>query len=347
MHPRLRRVSMAGPALATLILLVSCSGHAGSTTTSAEITTTGPHPATTTAATTSSTTLARDESVTVHLAPFSAMLPGWTEQVFLYGEGEEFLGNSPGGEGLMLGPEYGTQTPDGTWWFLDAANLRIAHFAEDGTYLSQVVMPEDLLVDGQFFQYQMPQALDDGSIAAGSFRGEETMALLRIVDGGVSGVTFDGAVPWVTTDGAYLYGLSIVDGLPNRLDPNNPAAEEVDWFGARDGSRYLVTVNEDEVLVELPDATTPLTRTLQMRFSEDPEVIARAGIEWKPVPTARFSSSSTGRRCRTRRWISEDWSRSAPMGWSVRPSRLRVRSACQTREARPISVSGPAPRPLG
>lgn len=213
------------------------------------------------------------------LSPFSEMEPGWTELVFPYGEGEELLGTSPGGEGLLLGPEYGTQTPDGTWWFLDAANLRIAHFAGDGTFLDAVAVPEDLLVDGQYFQYQMPQALDDGSIAVAGFRSETSMALLRIVDGEASGADFDAVVPWVTTDGEYLYGLDLENAAPHRLDAADPVAEPVDWLLARDGSRYLVTVDEDEVLVELPDAATPTTRTLQLRFSEDPAVAARAGIE--------------------------------------------------------------------
>jgi hypothetical protein len=56
-------------------------------------------------------------------------------------------------------------------------------------------------------------------------------------------------------------------------------AEAVDWFMASDGSRYMVTVIEDEVLVELPDAAVPVTRTLRMRYSEDPEVIARGAVQ--------------------------------------------------------------------
>jgi hypothetical protein len=216
--------------------------------------------------------------VTVLLAPFSQIGPEWSEMVFPYGEGVEFLGTSPGGEGgsVMWGPEYGTQTPDGTWWFLDAANLRIAHFAGEGSYLDQVVLSEDLLVDGQYFQYQMPQALDDGSVAAAGFRTENTMALIRIVDGTASGATFEGEVPWVTTDGNHLYGLGF-DGAAYRLDPANPVTEPVDWLLARDGSRYLASVAGDEVRIELPDAG--VTRTLLMRFSEDPEVSVMGGIE--------------------------------------------------------------------
>jgi hypothetical protein len=247
---------------------------AGVTTTVADPTTTTPGSTTTVAPTTS---LPAEQTVTVLLSPFSEMGPAWSEQIFPYGEGEEFLGTSPGGDGLMLGPEYGTQTADGSWWFLDAASLRVAHFAADGSYLDEVVIPEDLLVDGQYFQYQMPQGLDDGSIAAGGFRSENTMSLLRIADGQATGTTFDGTVPWVTTDGGLLYGFDGEDGAPHSLDPDNPQPAPVQWFLARDGSRYMVTLNDGEMLVEMPDSG--LTRILQMRFSEDPEVVARGGIE--------------------------------------------------------------------
>jgi hypothetical protein len=179
----------------------------------------------------------------------------------------------------MFGPDYGTQTADRTWWFLDAAKQRIAHFAADGTYLDQVLMPEDLLVDGIYFQYQLPQALDDGSVVAIGWREGATTSLLRIKDGTATGSTFGGEVAWVTTDGTYLYGHTVEDNSPYRVDPNDPVAEAVDWFMARDGSRYMVTVIEDEVLVELPDAAVPVTRTLRMRYSEDPEVIARGAVQ--------------------------------------------------------------------
>lgn len=211
------------------------------------------------------------------LAPFSEMGPGWVEQVFSYGETEDTLGTSPGGDNLMLGPEYGTQTPDGTWWFLDAANLRVAHFDADGAYLDQVVLPDDLLVDGQFFQFQMPHGLDDGSVVAAGFRSEDAMALMRVADGVASQTLFAGAIPLQTTDGELLYGFSVEDQLPRALDPGDLVPEVVDFFGARDGSRYMVRVVEDQVLVDLPDAG--VARILQMRFSEDPEVAVRGGIE--------------------------------------------------------------------
>ena len=283
------RVRWAGivASVLTLLLVSACSGQTAPTTTTPQVSTSSTAPdttttvvdTTTTTSVTSTTIPAAEQTVTVALSPFSEMGPGWTEQVFPYGEGEESLGTSPGGEGLMFGPDYGTQTTDGTWWFLDAAKQRIAHFAADGTYLDQVLMPEDLLVDGIYFQYQIPQALNDGSIVAFGWRDGATTSLLRIKDGAATGATFDGAVAWVTTDGEYLYGQTVEDNAPQRLDPNDPVAEPVDWFTAHDGSRYRVTVNEDEILVELPDAAVPLTRTLLMRYSEDPDVVARGAIE--------------------------------------------------------------------
>jgi hypothetical protein len=257
MSPRLPPARALGLVVATLLLLASCSAKVAPSSTTIE---------------------GSEQTVSVLMAPFSEMGPEWTEQIFPYGADEELLGTAPGGEGLILGPEYGVQAPDGTWWFLDAAKQRIAHFADDGTYLDQVSMPEDLLVDGVFFQYQLPHALDDGSIAATGYRGEDAMALLLIADGVASGLTFEGNTPWVLTDGVYLYGLDF-EGGAHRLDPGDPVAEPVDWLVARDGSRFMVTVNADEVLVELPDAPDPLTRTLQMRFSEDPEITASGAIE--------------------------------------------------------------------
>ncbi len=213
------------------------------------------------------------------LQPFGELGGDWSELFLPYGETEDQLGTSPGGDGLMLGPEYGTQTPDGNFSILDVAKQRAAVFSPDGEYLEQVVFPEAVLVDGQYFQYQMPQALDDGSIAIGGFRGETTSALLRIVDGSVSSTTFEGPVSWVTTDGIDLYGLSFEDARPYRLDPDNPPGVEVDWLLTRGQTRYSIVVRGDEIVIELPDAAVPMTTTLQLRYSEDPDVIAHAGIE--------------------------------------------------------------------
>jgi len=84
-------------------------------------------------------------------------------------------------------------------------------------------------------------------------------------------------MPGVTTDGVGLYGLSSEAVRPYRLDPDNPPGVETDWLLTRSQTRYGIVVEGDEIVVALPDLG--LTRTLQLRFSEDPEVIAHAGIE--------------------------------------------------------------------
>jgi hypothetical protein len=235
-------------------------------------------PSTTTSAPASTTSApVAEETVEVLLAPFSEMGPGWTEQVFPYGESEDTLGTSPGGEGLMFGPEYGTQTPDGSWWFLDAANLRVAHFDGDGAYLDQVVLPEELLVDGQLFQFQLPQALDDGSVVASAFLSEDAMSLMRVSDGTASQTPVAGAIPLQTTDGERLFGFSLEDQLPRSLTPGDEVPEVVEFFQTREGNDYMVRLVEDQVIVALPDSG--LIRVLQMRYSEDSTVPVRGTIE--------------------------------------------------------------------
>jgi hypothetical protein len=240
---------------------------------------TPPEPTTVPEPTTTSTlAIPAEQTVQVLLQPFSEMGGDWSELFLPYGDAEDQLGTSPGGDGLLLGPEYGTQTPDGNFWMMDAAKQRAAVFSEDGTYLEQVVFPEEVLVDGQYFQYQMPQALDDGSIAVGGLRGLDSVALLRIVDGAVSTSTFDGAISWVTTDGTYLYGLSFEDGAPYQLDPNQPPGRRVANLVTRCGTYYRVAVQGDEIVFY--DFPYPrMTRTLRLRFSEDPAVVVNAGIE--------------------------------------------------------------------
>jgi hypothetical protein len=268
-----------------LLVVASCSPETAATTTTANSTTTAAptttiSESTTSIAPTTTGTQPAEATVTVLLAPFGEMGPGWSELFFPYGEDEESLGTSIGGEGdLMLGPEYGSQGPDGSWWFFDAANLRLAHFAEDANYLDSVPMPVELLSQGIYFQYQMPQVLDDGSVAGFGYRGENSSAILRLVDGVVSEFTVESDVAWVLTDGVDLYGVSFADGLPHQLDVAAETAEQTEWLQARDGSRFMITVDNanNEVTVDLPDAG--VTRTLQMRFSEDPEVAAFAAIE--------------------------------------------------------------------
>lgn len=197
--------------------------------------------------------------------------------MFPYGDTEDTLGTASGGENLMLGPDYGTQTADGTWWIFDKAKQRIARFDLDGVFRDAIAIPDNVLQNGQFFQFQMPQAMDDGSIVATGFRGPESTDVLRIVDDAFTTENVEVGISWVNSDGRLLYGIRFEDRVAHSLDPLTAQFEVVDWLTARDGSRYLVTVVEDEILVDLPDVG--VTKTLQMRFSEDATVPARAGIE--------------------------------------------------------------------
>jgi hypothetical protein len=144
--------------------------------------------------------------------------------------------------------------------------------------MDAVAVPPEILVDGQYFQFQNPIGLNDGTVIASGFRGEASTALLILSDQTtISETIIDASVPWVTTDGSLLYGFSLADDAPTSLDPPTFEVTPTEWFLARDGSRYMVTVTDTEVIVELPDAG--VTKTLQLRFSEDPEVAAGAGIE--------------------------------------------------------------------
>ncbi len=278
----LRQVAL----VAVLVAMQACSpGTAATTTTTSPATTTtglGTMTTSTTVSTTTSTVVPTttpppEQTVQVLLQPFSELGPEWVDLFLPYGDDEEGLGTAPGGDGLMLGPEYGTQTPDGNWWILDAAKQRAAVYSSEGIYQEQVMFPEEVLVDGQYFPYQMPQALDDGSIAAGGFRDEDTTALLRIVDRTVTSANFEGSTPWVTTDGVHLYGLGFEDATPYRLDPESPLPEAVDYLMTRAQTPFMIVVQGDEILVDLPELG--VTRTLQLRYSEEPEVSVFGGIE--------------------------------------------------------------------
>ena len=125
------------------LLVVACGRGASTTTTTtstaAESTTTAAAP-TSTSQVTTTTTLPQGTYV---LPVATEKMPeSWTE-VFLipYGETPQTLGTSLSGDGdgLLLGPDYGAQAPDGSWWFLDVAKQRMAHFGDDGAFGNAVL----------------------------------------------------------------------------------------------------------------------------------------------------------------------------------------------------------------
>jgi hypothetical protein len=270
-----------------VVATAACSpGTAATTTSSIPTTSTGLGSTTTpttvppnTSTVVATTTPPPEQTVQVLLQPFSELGPEWVELFLAYGEGEEELGTAPGGDGLMLGPEYGTIGADGYWWILDAAKMRVARFRTDGRFVDQIPFAEEILVAGQYFQYQMPQALANGPIVATGFQSETESSLLEIVDTSFSATTFEPAGSWVTTDGTFLYGGDF-DGQLYRVQPEDPSSTvaPVDHFQTWGGGpRYSAVIIEGDIVVDLPDLG--VTRTMQLRYSADPTVSVFGGIE--------------------------------------------------------------------
>jgi hypothetical protein len=199
------------------------------------------------------------------------MPEGWIEVFTIpYGDGADTLGTAPGGDGgLELGPEYGAQAPDGTWWFLDAAKLRLAHFAADGSYLDAVTVPDEVLVDGTYFQFQMPRILDDGTLVATGL-GSGSTRLLIMRSGVIEGAEIATELVPRVDDGVLLYGFTVGEGAssPVVVDVNEVESAETEWFLARNGDRFRLTVGAGELRIETPDASPPMDRTLSVEAGE-------------------------------------------------------------------------------
>jgi hypothetical protein len=189
------------------------------------------------------------------------MPASWTE-VFLipYGETPDSLGTSLAGdgEGFQLGPDYGAQSPDGSWWFLDGAKQRMAHFGEDGAFIDAVEVPVDLLVDGLYFQFQLPRVLDDGTLVANRL-GVDTTTILRLSEGDFETTVLNRQFVPRTDDGATLYGFDLETSTTLEVDPTSGDATETEWFHTRSGSRFRITASPGTLTVSLPDVSVEHT----------------------------------------------------------------------------------------
>ena len=102
---------------------------------------------------------------TLQLRQPNSLSSKWTRIAKIgYATATTKLGTSPGGEGLVFGPDYGVQLPDKTWWYADAAKLRLAHYSDSGAHLGQVKLPTRYLAQGVNFQWSNPVALADGTV---------------------------------------------------------------------------------------------------------------------------------------------------------------------------------------
>lgn len=175
--------------------------------------------------------------------------PGWSLLFALaYGDAPEQLGTSPGGEGVMWGPAYGTQLPDGTWWFLDAAHLRLARYSETGQYLSDLVLPPEFLTDEQYFQWATPFALADGTLVLTSTSLTGASLLLVSPAGSLNRVPMATWVGPHFSDGTSLFGFTPEQELV-RINPRTGRLTPVRSFTGQSGDTFELTVTDNSLQV--------------------------------------------------------------------------------------------------
>lgn len=240
--------------------------------------------------------------------PAAAALPAtWRERFVIgYGRGRALLGTSPGGDSgtLDIGPEYGAPGPDGSWWFLDAAKARLAHYDANGAFLDAVRIPRPMLVAGRYFQWQLPHVLADGSLVA--VRQDPPGAqLLRLRAGVLDEIPLPHLFAPTYDDGALLYGFA--GGRPVVVDPVDgsmrPAARFRTPSGARfsvvdefDGGRLRVELPESGVVATLPLRTASGARAhvgVQVRAGADDSLhllLVGAGDDDESVQLVGFTS---------------------------------------------------------
>jgi hypothetical protein len=168
-----------------------------------------------------------------------------------YGSATSKLGTSPGGENLMWGPSYGVQVPNKTWWYADAAKLRLAHYSDKGTYLGQAKLPKKYLNQGIYFQWAAPIALADGTVVLTSTTIDSPGLLLFSPKHKFSRVALASLVSVVITDGTRLYGFN-EGGDKVRVNPKTGSITNVSSFKGQGGRSFNLTVGTGYVSVQRP-----------------------------------------------------------------------------------------------
>lgn len=201
-----------------------------------------------------------EDAGTIELPPSGPVGDAWTETFRIpYGETERTLATGTTGEGDTFGPEYGAQAPDGSWWFLDPGQLRVAHFDAQGTYLGQVRIKPDNLASGRYFQFQSPRVLADGTVVATSHDLPERTNLLLVHDDEQELVTVaDELISVRADDGQTLYGEH--DNNLVAIDVDDGSVTPVEWFTSRSGQRYQFQASQSTFRLELADHDPPVRR---------------------------------------------------------------------------------------
>lgn len=167
-----------------------------------------------------------------------------------YGTATSKLGTSPGGKNLMLSPDYGVQVPDKTWWYVDAAKLRLAHFSDSGTYLGQVKVPTKYLTQGVYFQWATPFALADGTVVLTSI-GASPGLLLLSPSKKLTKVKLTRFFSPAVTDGHSLYGFD-EDGASVRVKPKAGAMTSASSFKGQGGRTFSIATAGNHIIVKRP-----------------------------------------------------------------------------------------------
>ncbi len=198
----------------------------------------------------------------------STIGPGWSQVFALpYGDNPDQLGTSLGGdgEGVRWGPDYGTQMPDSTWWFLDAAHRRLAQFSDTGQYLSDLVLPKKYLADGQYFQYASPFALADQTLVLVGTSIEPPSLLLVAPDRKLTRVRLAEWIGLLTTDGTWLYGFDEQERMV-RVNPRTGAVSRVTAFTGQSGDTYSLAVGTNRLMITRGSTK----RTVPVRAADNP-----------------------------------------------------------------------------
>jgi hypothetical protein len=219
-------------------------------------------------------------SRTIVLEPAAKRMPDTWKRSFVipYGDGRKQLGTDleGDGEGLRVGPNYGAQAPDGSWWIIDTHKTRLARYSPKGTFRQELPIPPEHLADGRFFPHQLPRVLNDGTFLAGHIAGGGTN-LLRAKNGELETVRLNREVGFRTDDGRKLYGFDW-DGLMVEANPKTGKVRGTNWFRTRGGERYRVTLIDGELRVRLPDAKRPVDRTYKLTNSTGKPILAQVQI---------------------------------------------------------------------
>lgn len=194
------------------------------------------------------------------LTPPATLAPSWSEVFSVpYGDAPGQLGTSLGGDdgGIRIGPSYGTQVPDGTWWFMDTAHARLAHFSDAGAYLGEVRIPAKYLTGGQYVQYQSPLALADGTVVLQSTTPGDSAMLTLAADGTLARVPLDRFVGVKVTDGTHLYGFD-QDNRLVKADPRTGTLSFTDAVVGQGDLPFTLTTAPGRLGLTRPGVTLDL-----------------------------------------------------------------------------------------